>query len=42
VVLADGIARPAQAADVTHVRWTLGDPVPSGGAGELSFRGVVK
>jgi uncharacterized repeat protein (TIGR01451 family) len=42
VVLADGIARPAEAADVTHIRWKLNDPVPSGGTGELSFRGVVK
>ena len=42
VVLADGISRPAEAADVTHIRWLLARPVPSGGTGELSFRGVVK
>lgn len=39
---ADGASRPAQAADVTHIRWVLSQPVPQGGAGELSFRGVVK
>jgi uncharacterized repeat protein (TIGR01451 family) len=42
VTQADGITRPAQVADVTHIRWSLAQPVPSGGAGELSFRGVVK
>jgi len=42
VVVADGVSRPAEAADVTHIRWSLTRPVPSGGAGELSFRGVVK
>lgn len=42
VALADGITRPAEAADVTHIRWTLRDPVPTGAGGELSFRGVVK
>jgi uncharacterized repeat protein (TIGR01451 family) len=38
----DGAVRPAEVADVTHVRWSLAEPVPTGGAGELSFRGVVK
>lgn len=38
----DGISRPAQTADVTHIRWSFSQPVPSGAAGELSFRGVVK
>jgi len=42
VVAADGTSRPAQVSDVTHIRWSLAQPVPSGGAGELSFRGVVK
>jgi uncharacterized repeat protein (TIGR01451 family) len=42
VVLTEGVSRPAEAADVTHIRWSLERPVPSGGAGELSFRGVVK
>jgi hypothetical protein len=38
----DGASRPAEAADVTHIRWSLDRPVPSGAAGELSFRGLVK
>ena len=42
VTQTDGTIRPAQVADVTHIRWSLAQPVPSGGAGELSFRGVVK
>ena len=42
VALTDGTMRPAEVADVTHIRWSLAQPVPTGGAGELSFRGVVK
>lgn len=38
----DGTSRPAEAADVTHVRWSLPEQVPTGATGELSFRGVVK
>jgi len=42
VVAADGTSRPAVAADVTHIRWSLGRPIPAGSVGELSFRGVVE
>lgn len=42
VTQADGTVRPAEVADVTHVRWSLAEAVPSGGGGELSFRGVVE
>ncbi|WP_425231035.1 hypothetical protein [Sphingomonas sp.] len=38
---ANGIARPAIPADVTHLRWTLASIAP-GGAGQLSYRGVVR
>ena len=38
----DGTRRPAQPADVTHVRWAFQKPIPAGGAGKLMFRGVVK
>ena len=34
--------RPARAEDVTHVRWKFAQPIPAGGTGELSFRGVVR
>ena len=42
VPLADGTRRPAQPADVTHIRWAFQNPIPAGGAGKLMFRGVVK
>jgi uncharacterized repeat protein (TIGR01451 family) len=38
----DGSSRPATLADVTHIRWRIGQPIPAGGGGELRFRGVVK
>ena len=38
----DGSRRPAVAADVTHVRWAFSQPIPVGGEGRLSFRGIVK
>jgi uncharacterized repeat protein (TIGR01451 family) len=42
VVQADGTSRPAVAADVTHIRWSLDRPIAPGTGGELSFRGVVE
>lgn len=42
VPVAGGAARPARAADVTHIRWTLAKPIPAGGAGKLQFNGVVR
>ena len=38
----DGTDRAAAAGDVTHIRWTFTQAIPAGGAGKLSFRGVVK
>ena len=38
---AKGVARPAQAADVTHVRWTLATIAP-GAAGAVAYHAVVK
>ena len=38
----DGSRRSAVAADVTHIRWSLGRPIAAGAGGELSFRGVVE
>ncbi|WP_226372703.1 hypothetical protein [Allosphingosinicella flava] len=38
----DGQRRAAQAADVTHVRWTFPQPIPVGAEGKLTFRGTVK
>ena len=42
VVAADGKRRPAQAADVTHIRWNFAAPIPAGAGGALHFKGVVK
>ena len=42
VVAADGTSRPAVASDVTHIRWSLRQPIAAGSGGELSFRGVVE
>lgn len=39
---ADGTTRPARAADVTHVRWQLGQAVKPGQQGEVSFRARLK
>ena len=37
-----GVERDAQAVDVTHIRWTLAEPIPAGASGELRFRGAVR
>lgn len=42
VVGADGKRRSARSDDVTHIRWQLDQPIPAGGAGKLTFRGVVR
>lgn len=39
---ADGKPRPAQAADVTHVRWTLSSALPPGNGGVVSFKARLK
>lgn len=38
----DGTVRAAIPADVTAVRWTVGQPIPAGGTGKVQFYGVVK
>lgn len=38
----DGRRRTARPGDVTHIRWLLSKPVPVGGAGKLTFRGIVR
>lgn len=39
---ADGKPRPAQPADVTHLRWTLARTVAPGAEGTVSYRAVLK
>lgn len=38
----DGTPRPARAEDVTHVRWTLLQPVKPAGEGKVTYRAVLK
>ena len=42
VAQADGTLRAAAPDDVTHVRWTLAQPIPAGTGGKLAFRGTVR
>jgi uncharacterized repeat protein (TIGR01451 family) len=39
---ADGKPRPAQTADVTHVRWMLNTALPPGSGGSVSFKARLK
>ena len=38
----DGKSRPATAADVTTVRWSLIGPLKTGGEGKVTYRALVK
>lgn len=42
VVDENGKTRPAEAADYTHIRWKIDEPVPSGREGTVSFRARLK
>ena len=42
VRLAGGAQRPATAADVTDVRWTIAGPLASGASASVSYKGRVK
>lgn len=39
---ADGSARPALPADVTHIRWTFAKPVAAGASDTLRFHATVR
>ena len=39
---ADGVVRPADRGDVTHIKWNLNQPLTAGAEGKLIFRGIVK
>lgn len=41
-VVEEGEARPARGDEITHIRWTLGAPVPPKGEGEVSYKGILK
>lgn len=36
------VARPAVAADITHIRWTLKEPLVPGANGHVRFRAVIE
>ncbi len=38
----DGSARPAQPADVTHIRWAFQDAIPARTSGEVLYRGELR
>jgi uncharacterized repeat protein (TIGR01451 family) len=38
----DGSTRPAEAGDVTHVRWSIREAIAAGATGKLSFRAVAR
>lgn len=42
IIEPNGTVRGARPEDVTHVRWSMKQAIPSGTAGKLSFRGVVR
>jgi len=42
VARADGSTGPAQAEDITHIRWIVGDVIAPGARGTLSFAGRLK
>lgn len=43
MVLGDnGVMRPASSEDITHIRWSLTEPISPGEQGELSFTGLLK
>ncbi|MGQ0622056.1 MAG: hypothetical protein ACT4QA_19415 [Panacagrimonas sp.] len=37
-----GTKRPARESDITHVRWTINDPVKPGQAGKVTLRAVIR
>jgi uncharacterized repeat protein (TIGR01451 family) len=39
---ADGQTRPARPDEITHLRWTLRNPVPPGGRGFVRFKAAVR
>lgn len=39
---ADGASRPAQRADVTHLRWRFDQPLAPGAAGQVRFKARLK
>ena len=37
-----GEQRPARGDEITHIRWTLSQPVPAQGEGEVSYKAILR
>lgn len=37
-----GSSRPARGDEITHIRWTLSQPAPANGEGEVSFKAILR
>ena len=37
-----GASRPARGDEITHIRWTLAEPVPAKADGEVSYKGILR
>jgi len=37
-----GAQRPARGDEITHIRWTLSQPVPPKGEGEVSYKAILR
>lgn len=38
----DGSSRPARGDEITHIRWTLSQPAPANGEGEVSYKAILR
>jgi uncharacterized repeat protein (TIGR01451 family) len=41
-VVEDGAARPARGDEITHIKWTLAEPVPAKTKGEVSYKATLR
>lgn len=41
-VVEDGAARPARGDEITHIKWTLAEPVPAKSKGEVSYKATLR
>jgi len=41
-VAEEGVERPAKSNEITHIKWTLDNPLPARAKSEVSFRAILK
>jgi len=39
---ANGVGKPANSDDITHIRWLVSGPIPVGTSDSLSFKGILR